>query len=81
VNIKHLIEKEMNDANGSNWDSRLCEDRIVTNIKEIRWRKNRFFEFSTSRWSCISIMQANFNISFRSDFRIIQSSQRDQLDE
>jgi hypothetical protein len=25
MNIKHLIEKKMNDANESNWDSRLCE--------------------------------------------------------
>ncbi len=25
MNIKHLIEKEMNDANDSNWESRLCE--------------------------------------------------------
>jgi hypothetical protein len=25
VNIKHLIEKKMNDANDSNWDSKLCE--------------------------------------------------------
>jgi hypothetical protein len=25
MNIKHLVEKEMNGANGSNWDSKLCE--------------------------------------------------------
>jgi hypothetical protein len=26
MNIKHLIEKKMNDANDSNWDSKLCEE-------------------------------------------------------
>jgi hypothetical protein len=57
VNTKNLMK--MNDANDSNWGSRLCENRVATNIKRVRWRKNRFFEFSISRRSCISIMQAS----------------------
>jgi vacuolar-type H+-ATPase catalytic subunit A/Vma1 len=85
VNIKNLMK--MNNANDSNWDSRLCENRVVTNIKKIRWRKNRFFEFSISRCSCISTMQASQHLKrisnlFSKRFQnYFQSSQRDQLDE
>jgi hypothetical protein len=44
------------------------KDQLVINIKKIRWRKNEFFEFSISRCSCISIIQASQHLKRISNF-------------
>jgi hypothetical protein len=60
VNTKNLMK--MNDANDSNWDSRLCGDRVATNIKGIRWRKKSIFRVFDSS------MQLHFNHASTSAF-------------
>jgi hypothetical protein len=68
MNTKNLIE--MNDATSSNWNLRLCENRVIINIKKIRWRKNRFlrvFDFSMQlhfNHASISAFEANFKSLF-----------------
>jgi hypothetical protein len=72
VNTKNLVK--MNDVNGSNWG--FVGDRVVTNIKGVRCAKTGFSSFrslgAAAFQSCKHLsIWSEFQISFRSDFRII----------